>query len=321
MGLGRIVVAGLATLCLVVVVSGQPRLVAHGQPAAKKACHNVKLHGKKVKVCTSVKPKPTATPLPTATSTATPVPTATSTPLPTDTPTATATDTPTLTDTPTATPDPSNPVCAIGATRVLAHIFPNGDREQTAIDTLRVGKVDAASYPVTPGMIYLWLHATDSYVDTAGFGLEVESSMFEFRVTDSAGTTYDARNADVSWPPDTSGPRLEPVLLRDHQSNSGWVEIEIPATDAAYTLSWNWDDIFGKSTTFFQFGVDVDSMQVTVLGTPPTCASGTLVAPPPVATPTPLSLPSGGACIPKEGDDDNDDHGKPAAPWDKDGCP
>jgi hypothetical protein len=85
MGLTRSVVAGLVVLCVGLVVSGQPQTVAHGQPVEKKHCHKVKRHGKKVRVCTNVKPTATNTPIPTATSTPTP--------LPTDTPTPTATAT------------------------------------------------------------------------------------------------------------------------------------------------------------------------------------------------------------------------------------
>jgi hypothetical protein len=70
-------------------------------PLAKKKCHYVtkKVHGKKkrVKVCTTVKPKATPTPTPTDTPTDTPT-----TPTPTDTPTVTPT--PTITPTATQTP-------------------------------------------------------------------------------------------------------------------------------------------------------------------------------------------------------------------------
>lgn len=44
----------------------------------------------------------------------------------------------------------------------------------------------------------------------------------------------------------------------------------------------------------------------------------------PYPTPTPVPAygpPPSGGCVPKEGDDDNDDHGKPASPNDHDGCP
>lgn len=49
--------------------------------------------------------------------------------------------------------------------------------------------------------------------------------------------------------------------------------------------------------------------------------SSTAMAPPVPYGSMPSQSSSLTSCVPREGDDDNDDHGKPPASWDYDGCP
>lgn len=269
---------------------------------------------------------PTPTTIPTATLTPTSVPTATNTPTatPTATPTSTPTNTPTPAPTPTSTPDPLNPLCLLSTTTVATHVGSDGSRIQVAIDTARVGTQDAVGTPPSAGKVFLWLHVTLSYQG----GAAIAPSPYEFQIVEPNGATDTAHNAQNSWPPDVAGPALPTQLLQSGQTESGWVEIELPKADGVYTLQWQPDPTSQQWITIQQYGIDMDGMTVTPLLSYAGCGGILpLSAPTPTSTPTqviyvpPTTAPVTYGCIPTEGDNDNDDHGKPAASWDHDGCP
>jgi hypothetical protein len=219
MRLRRSVVALLAILCLGLVVVGQPSLVAHGQPAAKKHCHTVKRHGKKVRVCTSVKPKPTDTPIPTATNT--PVPTSTDTPTPTNTPTATATAT--ATNTPTPRFLHQHDGVADLLTGVLA-----------VVSGFEYGDTDNYGLHPSSGQWYFWMVGGEENLEAGPY----VSSYFNFELEDSSNRVY---TPGPGYPSDKAGPTMQVVTIANKQENIGWMEFTIPAHPGVYTVLWTED--------------------------------------------------------------------------------
>lgn len=219
MRLQRILVAAVTMLCLGVVIAAQRSPIAHGQPVAKKHCHKVKKHGKKVKVCTSVKPRPTDTPVPTST----PVPTATNTPLPTDTPTAT------VTPSPTNTPIPrflhQHDAVADLLTGVLA-----------ATSGFTYGDTDNYGLHPPAGQWYFWMVGAEENDGSHPY----VSSYFNFEIADSSNRVY---APGPGYPSDRAGPTMAVVTIANKQQNIGWMEFTIPAQAAVYTVLWTEDGV------------------------------------------------------------------------------
>jgi hypothetical protein len=139
------------------------------------------------------------------------------------------------------------------------------------------------------------------------------SSFQNFEAQGPTGAIY----ASTSDEPDTDDPLLGSKSISAWARNTGWIGFQVPAVTATYTILWNENQAI-PYTPVAQLHVIVNAGSAGG-----SAAGGAQPAPtdPPVYGPPPSNNPPPQTCVPTEGDNDNDDHGLPAASWDHDGCP
>ncbi|GAC1527199.1 MAG: hypothetical protein NVS2B16_35280 [Chloroflexota bacterium] len=182
--------------------------------------------------------------------------------------------------------------------------------------------------------LFLWVYTSQTNTGTAPYTASSDNFMLSTDQGYGMPTVAAAPNG-------SNGVVLTAQVLSHSQYANGWLGFYLPYQDGAYVLHWN--ETGGVSLPIAWLKVIASTKTVVVLGQSAVCA--TLMAPGPISTPTPVVTPTTHPtfaygnptptpvpvyiyptppptyCVPKEGDGDNDDNGKPAASWDKDGCP
>jgi hypothetical protein len=331
--------------------------VALGAAPNKKTCKTVtkKVHGKnaKVKVCKTIKVAPTSTPTNTPTATATSTPTAT----PTRTPTSTPTNTPTNTPTSTRTPQPVLVAISHLPQPDISHWYDPQFYRWNQTDTTDAFSINTATanlivqtgpYWASPsanaGNVYIWVYTqimnTSSY-QTLPVSLNDFSLLHVSSTSDcvQAGpspycTRTDFLVPQAVMPPGSQGSPFTGSNLFVRQVASGWVRYEVPLGDAIYGVYY----AFAPGRDAFAW-LQLESDEGESLPVPssfpapnplafasPTPVPGPVYVQPTQApvyvydTPTPITIyyPPLGGGLNCEGDNDNDDHGKPPGSNDKD---
>jgi hypothetical protein len=271
--IGRVSLATATLLLgLMVALANQPAETVQGAPASKKICKTVKKHGKKTKVCRSVKPKRTATPTSTATNTPTDTPTATATPTSTPTPTATPTSTPTATATPTGTSGPVHNFETHVDTAAGSNTITDLTSGVSAtVSHFEEGLTDAAGTRAASGRWFQWVLVTETNNGTQPY--TSSDSNFTMRVPDRLPHQI-TFGAAPGMPPASSGtpvpvePVLSPTTLSPGQSTTGWIQFDLPLIRGTYELFWNENGVTNIPVAAIQLNGGSGSALVTSVQAP-----------------------------------------------------
>lgn len=200
-------IAVLAVVCLLVAAAAPgartvPDASAHTLRAHASVHHHTlkkKCTKKKgKKVCKRVKRKATPTPAPT----------------------------PTATPPPTATPGPRITNSNDGQTFVVTD---NLTGVSVAVSNFVYGSQDSLLVAARNGL-YDWMQVTEKNGGSPAYS----SSYANFQAADAAGHTY---TPGPGLPPTLAGTNFSSATLTTGQSNTGWVEFDMPI--AKYQLNWN----------------------------------------------------------------------------------
>lgn len=98
------------------------------------------------------------------------------------------------------------------------------------------GATDNYGRTPSPGNTFFWLSA----IEINGGASPYASSHADFDLQGSDGSVY---KPDFGYPPDKTGAQImSAAIIGYNANNQGWIEYQVPAVRAVYTVRWNEGD-------------------------------------------------------------------------------